>query len=237
MELGIIYILEDPTNDLIKYIGQTTVLKNRYKNHCSASPKYDKNGNYKPNKCISWCKSLKNIGIKPILNILDQVPINELDFWEIYYISLYKSWGFELKNDHIGGTGGRLNKIPWNKGKKCETTERMKKSYKIRHEKFLRGEWVGPNKGKKSSKETKKKLRVSHLGNKHSGETIKKQRLNSGKSKRIIQLNANGGFIQEFNSAAEASRILNICHNSISKLLNGTGRSKTAGGYKWKFKN
>ena len=41
--------------------------------------------------------------------------------------------------------------------------------------------------------------------------------------------------IQEFNSIAEASKKLNIAKSTICKVCNGKG--KTAGGFKWKYKN
>jgi hypothetical protein len=39
----------------------------------------------------------------PKLEIIDIVKINEWAFWEQHYISLYKSWGFNLLNSTIGG--------------------------------------------------------------------------------------------------------------------------------------
>ena len=45
-------------------------------------------------------------GFDIILEIIDEVPINEWKFWEMWYIELYKSWGFKLINKSKGGGGG-----------------------------------------------------------------------------------------------------------------------------------
>jgi len=49
--------------------------------------------------------------------------------------------------------------------------------------------------------------------------------------KPIIQLGIDGSFIKEWKSAVKASEILKIGNKTISNCV--TGRSKTAGGYKW----
>ena len=49
--------------------------------------------------------------------------------------------------------------------------------------------------------------------------------------KPIIQLGIDGSFIKEWKSAIEASEKLKIGNKTISNCV--TGRSKTAGGYKW----
>lgn len=53
-------------------------------------------------------------------------------------------------------------------------------------------------------------------------------------NKAIIQLTLSGDFVGEYPSTTEASNILNIGRKSITNCL--TGRSKSAGGYKWIYK-
>ncbi len=59
--------------------------------------------------------------------------------------------------------------------------------------------------------------------------------VNSGKDKRktVLQYDPDGNFIREWSSITEASRGLGITH--VGKCCNG--KAKTAGGFKWKFKN
>lgn len=89
-------------------------------------------------------------------------------------------------------------------------------------------------KGKKVSKNTKEKMRISHLGNKnpfygkkHSEEFMMTKR------KRIKQLTINNDFIKEWESISEASKKLNIYSGNICKVLKG--QYKTTGGYIFKY--
>lgn len=55
------------------------------------------------------------------------------------------------------------------------------------------------------------------------------------KSIKIVQYGLNNNFIKEWNSAIEVERELKILATNISNNLNN--RSKTAGGFKWRYKN
>lgn len=59
--------------------------------------------------------------------------------------------------------------------------------------------------------------------------------LHEQSKKPIYQLNLDGEIINEFNSAVDAANDLNINVGGIRHCLKG--RNKTAGGYKWKYKN
>jgi hypothetical protein len=39
---------------------------------------------------------------KILLEVIDEIPISEWRFWEKYYISLFKGWGFILENSNNG---------------------------------------------------------------------------------------------------------------------------------------
>jgi len=95
-----IYFLSD-INGEIRYIGKTKqYLKQRLYAHiveCKTNRKSHK---------ISWIKSLLKNGNKPIINIIDEVPEEEWEFWEQYWISQFKCWGFNLTNLTFGGQGG-----------------------------------------------------------------------------------------------------------------------------------
>lgn len=96
-----IYTLSD-INENIRYIGKTkNILRKRLYAHIFESINSNKS-NYKSN----WIKSLLNKGERPIINIIDEVPEEEWEFWEEYWISQFKSWGFNLTNLTKGGEGG-----------------------------------------------------------------------------------------------------------------------------------
>ena len=61
------------------------------------------------------------------------------------------------------------------------------------------------------------------------------ERANKAKSKAILQLDLDGNIINEFISSYEAERQLDISESNINQCCNG--KRKTAGGYKWQFKN
>jgi hypothetical protein len=56
----------------------------------------------------------------------------------------------------------------------------------------------------------------------------------SHNAKVVIQLDMDGNYINEFQSANNASKILNISRRNISSVCNG--ERKSAGGFIWKFK-
>ena len=60
--------------------------------------------------------------------------------------------------------------------------------------------------------------------------------LNGAKSvmRAVIQMNKNGNVLNEFASITEASNVTNTSIANISMCCKGN--RKTAGGYKWKFK-
>lgn len=95
MKTGFIYSLNCPITGEVKYIGQTRKkLKHRLTNHISDRRK---------NKKSDWICYLKKKGLKPTIELIDEVGEDEINFWEMHYISLYRSWGFNLKNMTDGG--------------------------------------------------------------------------------------------------------------------------------------
>lgn len=95
-----IYCLSDKYGN-IRYVGKTKqYLKQRLYAHiieCKTKRKSHK---------ISWIKSLVNSGERPLIDYIDIVPENEWQFWEQYWISQLKTWGFNLTNLTRGGQGG-----------------------------------------------------------------------------------------------------------------------------------
>ena len=62
-------------------------------------------------------------GSDTMLEILDEVPTKDWKFWEQHYISLFKSWGFDLKNKNNGG-GGPVVYSNESKNKKSESLKK-----------------------------------------------------------------------------------------------------------------
>jgi hypothetical protein len=187
----------------------------------------------------------KKFGKDIQLVIIDEIAIIEWKFWEKFYISLYKSWGFKLENKNNGGGGPTYmsedvkilmsNKIKNNKerGIKIGNSNRGR---------------ISPMKGKSQTKEWKKNMSILISNNLDRGNKISNS-LNSlsplekqhkynlisiSNSKPIFQYDLQDNFIKEWKSSKEASKALNIYDSNINCCLKG--KYKYSGGYKWKYK-
>lgn len=87
--------------------------------------------------------------------------------------------------------------------------------------------------GRKWSEEYKELFKQKQLGRKHSQEHIDKAA--SSKYKVVFQFSKNGEFIKKWNSAVTASKELNINRIAIGNCC--LGKTKTSGGYIWKYTN
>ena len=98
METTNIYVLIDPITNMVRYVGKANDVSQRYRAHLNRARKHQI---HKKN----WIEKLKNKGLKPIIEVIDIVPIEEWVFWETYWISQMKTWGFDLINYTNGGDG------------------------------------------------------------------------------------------------------------------------------------
>lgn len=124
-----IYALIDPRNNHVRYIGKAKSPEDRYKNHYNSAR--DKNTHKR-----NWINSVRKDGLRPELLILDEVASDNWRFWEKFYISLYKTFGFKLVNYTDGGDGNDGNfsnkgtwkkgNIPHNKGIPCREETKQK---------------------------------------------------------------------------------------------------------------
>ena len=94
--MNYIYTLSDPITNEIRYVGKTINIKERYRKHLENITK-------RKTYLYSWMKSLNNF---PIMEIIDEVE-DDWQFWEQYWISQLKTWGFNLTNLTKGGDGGK----------------------------------------------------------------------------------------------------------------------------------
>ena len=154
-----IYTLTDPITNIVRYVGKSVNVKQRYASHIS--------------RCLEkktykdcWIYSLMKKNLKPILNIIEVCDESNWVQREQYHISLYEN----LTNLTIGGEG--LN--GWKASN--ETKQKMSENRKGKKNSFY---------GKKHSEETRKKLSIinkernnngknnSFYGKKHSLESRK----------------------------------------------------------------
>lgn len=98
MKAAFIYILICPITGRVRYVGKTTNPKKRFCNHLTDAKKEK---NYRAN----WIRSLTAQGLKPIVEIIAQVPDIQWPQWEIDYIAAFRSMGCDLVNGTDGGEG------------------------------------------------------------------------------------------------------------------------------------
>lgn len=166
------------------------------------------------------CSHRKKWGYDTKVSIIDVIPDNEWKFWEKFYISLYKSWGFILKNRNNGGGGpDRGRKLP------PRTQEHKDKLRKGRL-------------GCIHSQESKDKMRQSKLGKpstfkNHNHNEKTKNLIREKKEIPVYQYNLNGDFIYKWKSAKFAGLQLNICGTTINRCSCNYKGNRTAGGFFW----
>jgi hypothetical protein len=86
-----IYKLIDPRDSAVRYVGKTRKLEERFKNHCNRA-------RIDPTPRSKWLQSLRSQYLKPIMEIIETVPIAEGKFRERFWIKHYLTIGCDLTN-------------------------------------------------------------------------------------------------------------------------------------------
>ncbi|MBI4001408.1 MAG: GIY-YIG nuclease family protein [Nitrospira defluvii] len=82
-----IYILEDPRNGQVRYVGQTKTLRQRYYDHCISGS----------NGVRAWVLKLRAQGLRPSLHVIEVVKHRHIKAREYYWIRFF-SKHFRLLN-------------------------------------------------------------------------------------------------------------------------------------------
>lgn len=235
-----IYTLSDPDTNQVRYVGKSNNPVKRYYKHYT----YNEHNTHKNN----WINKLIREGKKPILDIIDIVPINEWVYWETYWIGQFKTWGFDLVNSTYGGEGSTFGNVTsFKKGHKLSVGRKASNITKEKIKKIRTGTKASEDTKNKMSSSQKKILRDGL----NLAETGKKTRFkkeeepwNKGKkgyklggerkSKPVQQFDLEGNFISEFIGYSEAAESTNGSDEGIRKCCNG--KSFKSGGFKWKWK-
>jgi len=218
-----IYALKCPKTLEIRYIGKADNIKKRLRCHINRARRGEEG--WKNN----WIRQLLAEGLEPTIELIEEVPYDKWQEYEIMYIDKYRKLGYNLTNSSDGGEGNLGNKTFL--GKKHSEESRLKISKN--HAKH----WLG----KSPSIETRKKISEKSKGNKgfignHTQESKLKIKENNRRSKKVLQLNIFGELIAEHNTMSEAAITIvgKPFTAGISKCI--SGKIKTCYGYKWKLK-
>ncbi len=106
MKTVYIYSLCDPTTKEVRYVGKTANPFNRFWGHIGEA-KNKKKGKNKEK--AEWIRSLLDLGIRPELNILEEVLTDEWEEKEIYWIDKCIQDGNNLLNITKGGKTGIIS--------------------------------------------------------------------------------------------------------------------------------
>lgn len=246
-----IYAVLAPTGKI--YIGQTWDIYHRYKSGVSKSQRL----------LYRSCKKYgeENHKLFTIVEFRGAFTQADLDYWERYYIEVYRSEGYQLLNIREGGG---------NNGKLADETKALIsiKSNKWKSEnpgkvKEIITKVAIKNTGSKRTSETRKKMSSSakgkirseqhcnnlsnakkgkpssFKGKTFSAESIAKITQNRiGKGvKPICQYTLNGDLIKEWTSIKEAAETMGVSTGSIGGCVRKEKHYKTCGGFIWRYKS
>lgn len=240
-----IYALIDPRTDQIKYIGRSTKPKARLTEHLGDSKiKYSKKD--------LWIQELMKEGFIPELMIVDEF-YNDVAFWEVFYIQLFKSWGYELTNE-VCDIQKRKDSTFQRKGLNIIVLDT--------YNNFV-GEYFSIQEAATKLNVNHKKIQEVLAGKKYEGYgiiksaysykgyvyirkeeydstkdyTVKRREHVQGKIGRVVQqYDKDNNLLNEYRSCLEAFRQTGIDNASISKVCDNKPSYIQAGGYIWKYR-
>lgn len=209
-----IYLLKDPTNDLVVYVGETSNLKKRFiahkYGHCYSDCK----------EKLEWTNNLKKLGLFPKFEIVKVVDTKEQALIEENNLIMdYINKGFKLFNINNTTTIKQYDLEGNLIGEFTNIKDAIKKT------------GIRPRIGRATS------------GNYHWSYSnfnaeliINKELGKKTKCKNVLQIDKSGNIVAEFEGVRIASKLTGIDHRSISQVASGSLIRKTAGGFKWKYK-
>ena len=157
------------------------------------------------------------------LEIIDEIPTKEWEFWERYYISLFRSWGFGLINKNNGGGGCITHNVS------KEARDKISKYHKGKSKPFSKEHKINH----KKSYNNRKVTWGDNISRGLKGRKITWEQGNVGKpSTNILQYDLEGNFIKEWSSIKEAELHYNpgmsnnigaCCRNKQKQLMDSNG--------------
>jgi hypothetical protein len=223
-----IYALIDPNDGMVKYVGKTEMSLNR-RLYYHIYDLYKCTNIHKKN----WFNKLLIKNQKPHIILIDEVDYIDWKFWEIYWISQFRSWDFKLVNYSLGGEGWTSNDVKnlW-----------KQKEYREFHTNRVKGD-KNPFYGKQHSNETKKILadkcpkfgsENGNYGKSQSDNKKNKIRINQPNIKTVIRLDINENYIDEWISIRFMCNELKLDNGAVTRVLKGKNTHHK--GFKFKYK-
>lgn len=220
------YVLIDPIDGFIKYVGRTVDPKNRFRNHI-----YEAKRN-KRNKRERWIVSLLRKNLKPTMRVIYTLKcsLNEAIQTEKTLVKKLNSKGYPLKNEPDNYLGAVLTGTP--------VHQYSLDGYYIKT--FSSAHQAEIETGIKDSNislmcKGNRKRAGNYMWSFSKLERLKPYNENwrSEKGRPVICIDGDGNET-EFLTARDASKSMNVSWKKISAVCNG--RQKSARGYNFRFK-
>jgi hypothetical protein len=173
-ETTFIYVLIDPRDEAIRYVGKSNDPQYRLKKHIKRATDKTHRGN--------WIKVLQSHGLEPRLHIIEETPYAQWQERERYWIQYYLSQGAPLTNETLGGEGTKSYTPEFGakisaglKGKKQPNVSKARMGMHLTPE--TKAKMSATTKGRKRpprSEAWKQNHANARRGKKHTPEAIKK---------------------------------------------------------------
>ena len=216
-----IYKITSPTKKV--YIGQSVNIEKRFLSYKGYNCK---------NQNILYNSFLKYGVSKHKFEILEQCDMNQLNDKERYYQDLYSAIGKSGLNCRLTKSSDRSGSISeFHKQKISDSNIGRKKSldsiekFKETLNKKYKNGYLNPNKGRKLSEETKKKMSIAKKGIIFSNDTRKKMSLNNTKPTAKIVLDTQTGVF--YNSLKEVSILYETKYYNLFLMVGGRKKNNT----------
>jgi hypothetical protein len=167
------------------------------------------------NKRTCWIKSLLTTGIKPKIELIDEVNEENASLKEIHYIKLFKSFGANLVNDTIGGEGVK-GYIATNECKRKISEAMKNRCFSEEHRKNL---------SLSNSRRWKNGFKIS--------DKVREKMYKSCRRKPVLMYDMNMNFIKRFDGIRICERETGLKSCLISRVC--LGKAKHTSGYILKF--
>lgn len=157
----VIYGLICPTEKIVRYVGKSSQIEERYKQHLFT---------YENTHKDNWIKKLKKLNMKPKFIILEYAPNNWINR-EKWWIEYFKDRSNKLTNISPGGYGPNSCSQETRKKISESNMGRVGVFLGKKHSQKAKDKMSQVHSGKKLSKETREKIRIASTGRRHTKET------------------------------------------------------------------
>jgi group I intron endonuclease len=210
------------------YVGKTiTPLSQRLSGHIIDSRRYNR-------KICTWIRKLSRQGLVPLIEELDICPEEQSSEMEKFYIQIFKSWNFMLKNHTDGGEGlvGFSHSQETRYLKSQQVKGENNPFYGKKHTDDVKERISKANKNRKMSIEFSEKRKEYMKNNPISKET--RSKIAEANKIPIVQLDMDLNYITTHKSTVDAC--MNVPGALDSHICSCCkGKRKSHKGFKWMY--